>query len=54
MLRNIKFSVDIALDDDEITIEEIKDSIEKTEGIHLAYVNRTIGAKVTLSHITEE
>lgn len=54
MARNIKFSVDIDFDDDEITVDEIKESIEKTTGIYLAYTSRIIEAKVTLSHISED
>ena len=54
MTRSIKFSVDITLDDDDITIDEIKESVEKTTGIHLAYVDRVIGAAVKISYISEE
>lgn len=53
-MRNIKFSIDIALEDDNITIEEIKESVKKTTGIYLANLGRTIDANVALTFITEE
>lgn len=53
-MRNIKFSIDIAIEDDNITIEQVKESVEKTTGIYLAYLDRTIEATVALTFITEE
>lgn len=54
MARTITFVTEITLlECDDVTIDEVKNSIEKTEGIFLQFVNKTIDADVKLIEIAE-
>ncbi len=55
MTKTINFSVDITLLECEgLTVDLVKESIEKTTGIFLAFADKTVNAKIDLTRISEE
>lgn len=54
MARTITFVTEITLlDCDDLSVDAVKESIAKTEGIFLQFVNKTIDADVKLIDIAE-
>ena len=55
MARSIKFTTVIELQDcEDLTLESVKESIEKTTGIYFEFINKTVEADVKLVDLVEE
>ena len=54
MIKTINFSVNVELlECDDLTLDDITQSIEKTVGIYLAHIDKTVLANVELTSLSE-
>jgi hypothetical protein len=55
MSRSIKFTTVITIRDcDSVTLEDVRESINKTTGIYLHHIDKTVDADVDLVDLVEE